>query len=205
MKKIMIVIFGFLIVFCGFVLVKNSGYNNEKSGDKIMTLGLNKGQESIFRGQLGRAARNVEIVEEGRKLLDGRKSEEAISYFKKAIIDIDDASVRALAENGLVDAYEMNRDYDKAYYELNKIVKTYVVDPTDMVRMPDEERLKYLKYAIEGEYDLAVKHAELALKTDAKLPNSPSRFPNSPYEKRLKDLKASKEYIESLKVNKREK
>ena len=198
MKKMLIFIVIFIVAFSGFVFIKDIGNNKNQSNNKIMTLGLSGSKEAIFRGQLGRAERNVKIVENGRKMLDEGKSQEAIGYFKNAIIEIDDASIRTLAVNGLIDAYEMNREYEKAANRLEEKIRMFVVPETDMFRIPTDERLKYLQYATQGDYELAIKHATNAYEADLKLPNR-SKDGNTRYLQRLNDLKASKEYIEGLK------
>ena len=89
----------------------------------------------------------------------------------------------------------LNRDYQKAL-ELLKLARDEYV--SDWAKEPIIERIKYLEYALQGNYAMAVKHAELALEADKKLPNRPKEG-SEDYIERLNDLKAAKGYIESLK------
>ena len=90
------------------------------------------------------------------------------------------------------------RDYKTAAELLEKIIATYKIPEGDMWRLPDDERLSYLLYAANGNYEVAINHAQKALEADASLPNAP-KGGSLDYIQRLEDLKAAKDYILVLK------
>jgi len=171
---------------------------NRNVEKKVIITGLNKGKGEYFSKELTNAFNEFSLIEKGNNLLREGRTNEAIKQFKYVIGYVKDPSVKIVAEKYLVSAYEKNRDYIKAYKLMENIIKNYEIPSTDKFRIPDEERLNYLRYAAQGNYDLAVKHAQLAAEADSKLPNRKQK-PREDYIERLNDLIAAKDYILSLK------
>lgn len=168
---------------------------NEKN---VIVTGLKPSQQEYFSNQLSGAFSDVRLLEVGEKLIVQGKLEEAIEHFEKLMKD-NSFEAKGLARERLINTYEKRHDYAKAYSILSEDVqKNYKVPPEHEARVPVEERLKYLKYASSGEYELAVKHARAAYEASKKekiLKTIPIG-----YQQRLNDLVASKGYIESLKT-----
>jgi tetratricopeptide (TPR) repeat protein len=105
---------------------------------------------------------------------------------------------KGVAMFAIADAYETKRDYAKALKQMIIIRDKYI---NEWAKEPVVERAIYLDYALKGEYELAIEHAQKAIEEDEKLPNVPKG--GSPdYIQRLNDLKVAKDYILSLKNKK---
>ena len=163
----------------------------------ILITGLPKNQTGILL-ELEKASSDYSYIEYATNLLKENRTDEAVEAYKKAISSIKSSNMRSLAKLGLVDAYEKAREYKKATNVLSDITKGYKVPPTNMFRIPNDERLKYLEYAAKGDYDLAFEYAKKAAEADSKLPNRRGR-PREDYVERLKDLLEAREYILSSK------
>jgi len=77
--------------------------------------------------------------------------------------------------------------------------QTYVAD---WAKPPIFERIKYLEYASNGDYELAVQHAQMAIEADKNLPDSKGKV-SPDYIDRLNDLKSAESYIRSIKSGER--
>jgi tetratricopeptide (TPR) repeat protein len=134
-------------------------------------------------------------IEKGDFYLENGNADKAIEMYQIAVKEAYSNATKGEAMGYLAGGYEKKRDYKNALAVLQELSSTYAISPTDKFRIPHEERIKYLKYASEGEYELAVKHAQIAIEADAILPTSTT----SRYQQRLNDLIAAKDYILSLK------
>ena len=159
-------------------------------GPKEQVAGLQKELEYI--------STEHDYIDRGYEYLKEGKTKEAIEQFNTVLSRGKKTSALDFARRGLVDAYEKLRDYKTAADLLEKIIATFVLPKGDKWRTAEDERLLYLRYATNGEYDLAIEHAQKAIEADAQLPNRPQGA-NPPYYQRLDDLKAAKDYILSLK------
>lgn len=162
---------------------------------KIIAVGMTDGQKEGLQKEMQIAERQYGYIKKGNFYLERGETDKAIEMYEVAVREAYSNVTKGEAIRYLAGAYEKKRDYKKALELLQELSYTYVVSPDNKFRIPSEERLKYLKYASGGEFELAIKHAQLALEADAKLPTSTI----SRYQQRLNDLKASKEYIEGLK------
>jgi len=197
-KKKIIIASIFLIVFLmsgSFLLTKRQ----TRSAKQVITAGLSKGQKKHFAQELSSAFNEFELIEKGSKLIDEGKIEEAIAQFEYAQATIKSFNIRAVAEEYLVGAYEKNLQYEKAYNLKKDIMKDYKLPPLNAFRMPEEERLLYLKHASKGNFDLALQHAKKAAEDSTSIPTNKTGSPLKDYANRLNDLTASKDYILSLK------
>jgi tetratricopeptide (TPR) repeat protein len=120
--------------------------------------------------------------------------EKALSIFQKAFEISDNVGFKGMAVVGIADIYEKKRDYNKALEYVSLRLNKYL---NDWAKEPVLERKKYLEYALQGNYEMTIKHAELAMKAEMKVHGT--KKPREDYVDRLNDLKASKEYIISLK------
>lgn len=159
-------------------------------GPKEQVVGLQKELEYI--------STEHDYIDRGYGYLKEGKTKEAIEQFNTVLNRGKKTSALDFARRGLVDAYEKLRDYKTAAGLLEKIIATFVLPKGDKWRTAEDERLWYLRYAANGEYDLAIEHAQKALEADSALPNRPKEG-REDYIQRLNDLKSAKDYILSLK------
>ncbi|NQT45851.1 MAG: hypothetical protein HQ593_00035 [Candidatus Omnitrophica bacterium] len=164
----------------------------------VVLVGIPKNQLGGLKKELDYASNQMRYLEKGDRLIEENKMDEAIKQYENAFSLAKSRGSRAVAHIAIANAYEKKRDYKKTL-ELVVIDRDKYVN--DWAKEPVVERVKYLEYALNGEYELSIKHAQKALEADAKLPNTPKG--GSPdYIERLNDLKAAKDYILSLKTNK---
>ena len=185
------IVFVAIIIF-GFAVVKRRIMHKKET---VITTGMTKGQSDFFQGKLSEAFSVQRLIDRGKKLEEEGKYEEAIAVFNEVIAKTKWQGEKGTAVLYIADAYEKKRDYKKALEYVIIDRDEYV---NDWAKEPIVERAKYLEYALQGNYEMAVKHAQLAIEADAKLPSRP-KTGRQVYIDRLNDLKASKEYIESLK------
>ncbi|MBU1784855.1 MAG: hypothetical protein KKG95_05905 [Candidatus Omnitrophica bacterium] len=186
---LLILIFVFL---GGYVMM----VKNTKKDNKVFTTELTKGQADYFQQQMQEVGVQYGYIEKGKLCLERKDFKGAVKWFEIAEEKAYSHATRAMAILYLADTYEKKRDYEKALEYIILDRDKYV---NDWAREPIVERAKYLEYALAGEYELAIKHAQKALDEDVKINNAGK--PRSDYIERLNDLKASKAYIESLKNN----
>lgn len=166
-----------------------------KDPEGVFIVGLPDGQRSGVVKELEHAAKEDSYVKIADELMKEGKIEEAIKSYEAAIALAKFSGSKAVVYFHMADAYEKRRDYRNALLKIIIIRDKYV---NDWAKEPIVERAKYLEYALQGEHDLAIEHAQKALEADAKLPNTPKG--GSPdYIERLNDLKAAKNYILGLK------
>lgn len=195
-KKIMIVTISILVAM--FIGISFRYYHKEKAQENgVVAVGIEASKQKYFSNQLTRSFSDVKLLKKGDELIAIGKLNEAIEYLKNLLENNDSFELKGLAKNSLINAYEKARMYDKAYNTLFEDSKLYKIPPTHKFRIPVEERMIYLRYAADGEYDLAVKHAKLAMDADSILPTSNVKL----FKQRLNDLIATKDYILSLKKN----
>ena len=198
-KKIFIIILSIVVVLgvLFFVAHPPKTWRKPENDNNVIVAGLKPSQQEHFSNQLSGAFNEVALLQKGTKLMSQGRLDEALKHFENLLAD-EKFELKGNARAHLIDIYEKKRDYTKTYSILYEDVqKNYKVPPEHEARVPVEERLKYLKYASEGEYELAVKYAEAAFEASKKemiLKTIPKG-----YQQRLNDLKASKSYIESLK------
>ncbi len=198
-KKMVIISIVTIIVFFGlFIGIQTKKSPKTMKKERVVAVGLKPSQQEYFSKQLSGSFNEVALLEKGTSLMSQGKLDEAAEHFKNLLAD-KKFELKGNARAHLIDIYEKKREYDKAYAVLSEDVqKNYKVPPEHEARVPVEERLKYLQYAINGDYDFAVEHARLALEASKKLPLSLKDISMS-YQRRLEDLVAAKDYILSLK------
>jgi hypothetical protein len=165
--------------------------------NNVIAVGVESSKQKQFSNELSKSFADGRLLKNADKLIAQGKLDEAIYYLTDLIENNKNFELRGLARNSLINAYEEKRLYSKAYEILFNKTKSYTIPPNHKFRRPVEERLSYLRYASNGEYELSIKHAKLALEADSKLPTSNREL----FDQRLKDLIAAKDYIESLKKN----
>lgn len=175
----------------------NRPVTKQKSQAYLVT-GLSKEKVNGFQRELQRVSTEHEYIDKGNEYLKEGQIQKAIEQFNTVLKRGEKTSALDFARDGLVNAYEKARDYKTAADLLEKIIATFVLPKGDKWRTAEDERLLYLQFANDGNYDLAIEHAQKALEADAKLPNRPNGA-NPQYYERLNDLKAAKDYILSLK------
>jgi tetratricopeptide (TPR) repeat protein len=164
----------------------------------IIATGLNKGQNEYFQSKLAEADAFYNLIRKGKMLRQQERYEEAIKHFKEMYDkEHNKGGKKGMMVSLLADTYEEMKDYKNAlkFVEMNR--DEFV---NDWAKAPVVERAKYLKYALEGNYEMAVVQAEKTLEAELNMPYNETRVkPGQRYMDRLNDIKASKEYIESLK------
>jgi tetratricopeptide (TPR) repeat protein len=184
----LIFIFAGLIVF---VIRYDKIYRN----NKVIQLGLTKGQDGYFQKQLRETGKQYAFIERGIYYLENGDFDASIKMFEDALQNAYSQGTKGEAIIHLADAYEKKRDYDKALEYIVLDRDEYI---NDWAKAPVVERAKYLEYAASGEYELAVEQAEKALIVETNMPYNKG-VPSEGYVQRVNDIKASKEYIEALK------
>jgi len=170
----------------------------QKGTQGVVTVGISGGEHAGLVKELEYAAKEDSYLTDGDLLMKEGRIDEAMKAYETAISMARFSGSKAIVYIHIADAYEKIKDYKKA---LEYVVIDRDKFVSDWAKEPVVERAKYLEYALLGEYELAIEHAQKALETDANLPNTPKG--GSPdYIERLNDLKAAKDYILSLKKNK---
>ena len=184
------------IVVILFILLRvNATNKNNIEAENIITTGMTEGQKEYFSSKLSEATNVVRLFRRGKRLRDQGEYESALNIFQKIFENKDDTGYKGMAIINIADTYEKKRDYKKALEYMIIDRDEYI---NDWAKEPVLERIKYLEYASRGNYDLTIKHAELAMQAEMKVHGT--KKPRKDYIERLNDLKASKEYIESLKT-----
>jgi len=201
MNKIVLRIIAIITIVIGIVAlgITYRTATIKKQQKAYVLVGFPKEQAAGLQKELEYISTEHDYIDRGNAYLKEGKIQEAIEQFNIVLERGKKTAALDFARDGLVDAYEKARDYKTATELLEKIVSKYVLPKGDKWRLADDERILYLKYANEGEYNLAVEHAQKALEADAQLPNRPQGA-NPPYYQRLNDLKAAKDYILRLKT-----
>ncbi len=161
----------------------------------VVMTGLSKEQSAGMQKELGEAFEYKSYLDKGDDLVSQGRMDDAIKEYETAFSLAKVSGARGLAIYAISNAYEKKRDYVNALKYVIMDRDKYV---SSWAKEPIVERAIYLDYALKGEYDLAVEHAQKALEADAKLPNAPKGGSKN-YIDRLNDLKAAKDYILSLK------
>jgi len=196
--KSVIITIGVTIIIFGGITLKT--YVKEKKAKQVYVVtGLSENQTGVLKELQIVAIEHAYIIK-GYEYLNNGEFKKAIEQFEIVIKRNQPTGALPEAKQGIVDVYEKMRDYKTAAELFKNIIATFKIPKGDMWRLPDDERLSYLQYAANGDYELAVEHAQKALEADAKLPNHP-KGGREDYIQRLNDLKAAKDYILSLKKN----
>lgn len=198
-NKMKVIRFSVVTIFVLAILLFGITFIGKKENNKnplpVVMVGLPKGQEKGLNIELEKATQYEKAVDYADSLVKEGKIEEAIVEYNKALSQAKFSGDKAIVFLHMADMYEKKRAYNKAL-ELMTIVRDKYVN--DWAKEPDVERVLYLQYATNGDYDLAVEHAQKALEADAKLPNRPAGG-RQDYIERLNDLKAAKDHILSQK------
>lgn len=189
------VLIGIVIFVVIFGVAYQQRHRIEEKPKAVVMVGFSEKEGDGLQKELTEAFNRDRYLKKGEALLEKGKIEEAIKQFEIAFEVAKSPGGRGLAIFYLANAYEKKRDYKKAL--------EYVITGRDKycaswAKAPDIERAKYLEYALNGEYDLAVEYARKALEVDSKLPNTP-KGGRPDYIERLNDIIAAKDYIEGLK------
>ena len=192
-KTVVMVAVIFSIVVIGLSINQKQVQKNKSTA--VVIVGSPSGGLTLFQKELIEASKYTSYLDKGDELVKEGKIDDAIKGYETAFSLAKVKGAKGLAIFAISKAYEKKHDYVNALkYETIDRDK-YV---SDWAKEPVVERALYLDYALKGEYDLAVEHAQKALEEDAKLPNVPKG--GSPdYIQRLNDLKSAKDYILSLK------
>lgn len=195
LKNVSIII-GVIVIMIGGVSVKT--YVREKRSQRAyIVTGLPAKQTGVFK-ELQMVTTEHEYVVKGYEYLNQGEFDKAREQFEIVLKRNQSTGALPEARRGLVDVHEKARDYKMAATLFEKIINTYKIPKGDMWRRPDDERLSYLLYAANGDYDYAIAYAQKALEADSRLPNHP-KDGREDFIQRLNDLKAAKDYILSLK------
>jgi tetratricopeptide (TPR) repeat protein len=191
-----IVIFGIICAMPIIGLAIDQKQVGENKPGAIVVVGSPKNNTAGLQKELAEAARFKSFLDKGNELVRQGQLNDGIKQYEMAFSVAKISGARGLAILAMADAYEANRDYKNALAKMVIIRDKYV---NEWAKAPDVERVIYLEYAINGDYNLAIEHAQKALEAEAKLPNVPKG--GSPdYIQRLNDLKAAKDHILSLKA-----
>jgi tetratricopeptide (TPR) repeat protein len=194
-KKInIIVVLGLIvIIFLLGLQVVAAIYKKPIQKSTIVT-GLSSGQATNFQSDLKNAMAEYQHIQIGYKLMQAGDVDKAVEEFLIALSLARGTGEKGEAYRALANAYEKKKDYAQALEYIVIERDKYIAD---WAKESLVERAKYLEYAINGEYDLAVAHAEKAIDADTKINNSD--ITRQDYQSRLNDLKAAESYIRSLK------
>lgn len=192
--KIIVMLFIIVLVLAIGLTMHNEQVKKRKATAVIM-VGFPKGQAAGFQKELGGAFKYKSYLDKGDELVKQGRIGDGIKEYETAFSLAEISGAKAVAIFAIADAYEKKHDYESALKQITIIRDKYV---NAWAKIPIIERALYLDYALKGEYDLAVEHAQKALEEDAKLPNVPKD--GSPdYIQRFNDLKSAKDYILNMK------
>lgn len=193
--KIVVMIAVIFLIVIGLNINQKQVQKNKSTA--VVIVGSPSGGSTLFQKELIGTFKYKSFLDKGDELVKEGKIDDAIKEYETAFSLAKMRGARGVALFAMADAYEKGRDYEKALKQISVIRDNYI---NDWAREPVVERVLYLEYALKGEYDLAVEHAQKALEADAQLPNRPQG--GSPdYIQRLNDLKTAKDYILSQKKN----
>ncbi len=193
MLKVVIMILVVILVLIAGVTIHQKQAKKHNATAVVM-VGFPKSMSGGLQQQLGEAFKYKSYLDKGDELVKEGKIDEAIKNYKTAFSLAGISGAKAVAIIAISDAYEKKMDYKKALEFVIIDRDKYV---NDWAKEPVIERAKYLEYALKGEYELAVEHAQKALEADMKLFNR--KQPREDYLQRLNGLKSAKDYILSLK------
>lgn len=196
LKLVFIILAIFCVVFIGFNIRKIKTKNPNSAN---IFVGFPQRQTGIIK-EMEFVRTEYDYIEKGNEYLENGEIDKAIAQYNIVLKRDKKTSALMSAKRGLINAYEKDRGYSTAADLLDQKLQDSKIPNDDKWRMPEEERLKYLRYATEGNYEMAVEHAKKALVADARLPNRPKEG-SFDYLDRLNDIKSAKEYIESLRKN----
>lgn len=196
-KKVSIIttiLLGLLLVGVPAILLKHK----KPLQQPVVITGLTEGQQKSFQQNLSGALTQFSHIKKGDRLVAEGRLDYAMKEYQTAFSMAKSTGAKGEALRSIANLYEIKRNYKKA---LEYIIIERDKYTAEWARGPLDERIKYLEYADQGEYDLAVEHAEKAIKAEASLPDSNGK-PRADYIKRLDDIKGAKDYIISLKKTK---
>ena len=193
LKVIIMFVMVVLILTVGITIYQ--GQSKKHNISAVVMTGLPKEQAAGMQKELSEAFKYKSYLDKGDELAKEGRIEDAIREYETAFSIAKVSGAKGLVILAISNAYEKKHDYSNA-------LKYVVIDRDKYIsswaKEPVVERAIYLDYALKGEYDLAVEHAQKALEADAKLPNVPKG--GSPeYIQRLNDLKEAKDHILRLK------
>jgi len=154
--------------------------------------GLSKGQVDYIQKEMNMAFTQQSYIDAGNKMLKDGNIDGAIESYKKALSTSKMSGEKGQTWVSIANAYEKRRDYKNAL-EWMMIARDHC---PEWSRKPDTERVRYLEYALQGNYESVIEHARNAVK---EIENIETRLKDT-YIARLNDLIAAKEYILSLKT-----
>lgn len=194
----MVAIFAIIFLLVVIGLNTNQKQVQKNKSTAVIIVGPQSDGLTLFQKELIEASKYASFLDKGNELVKEGKIDDAVKEYETAFSLAKISGAKAVAILAMADAYEKNRDYVNA-------LKYVIIDRdkyvSDWAKEPVVERAIYLEHALNGDYDLAVEHAQKAFEADANLPNRPKG--GSPdYIQRLNDLKAAKEYILGLKKTK---
>lgn len=193
LKVVIIILVVFLVLVVGVTIHQQQAKKHNATA--VVMVGFPKSMSGGLQQQLSEAFKYKSYLDKGDNLVRLGEIDGAIKEYETAFSLAGISGAKGLAIYAIANAYEKKHDYVNA-------LKYVIIDRDKYVsswaKEPIAERAKYLEYALEGEYELAVEHAQKALEAEAKLPNRPKG--GSPdYIQRLNELKVAKDYILSLK------
>lgn len=157
--------------------------------------GLTEGQQKTFQQDLSGAMSQYGHIKTGDRLLAKGNFDDALKEYETALSLARSSGSKGEALRSIASLYEKKRDYEEALKYLILVKDKFVAD---WAKSPILERIRYLAYASTGEYENAIRYAQLAIEADKNLPDSNGK-PSPGYIDRLNDLIAAKDYILSLK------
>jgi tetratricopeptide (TPR) repeat protein len=161
---------------------ENGGMDIITGPDTIITV-PSKWSKGLLKDMQDSSSR-YEPIKIGKRYYRDGNYEEAIVWFKKALANPHLGTFESSAYLWLIDSYEKNTQYTEAAEMLEK--RLIRVHKKSGKTIPEwSEHLTYLEYAAQGNFDLAIKHAQKAAEITEKEPVY-HKF----YLERLKDLEA---------------
>jgi tetratricopeptide (TPR) repeat protein len=188
-RDVIIIFLAVCVLATIFMLIRINVISKRKQS--VIATGLSQGQNKYFQKQLASALKVSSFIDDGNRLLNQGNYNGAIESYKQALSSSRMDGEKGMSMEYIADAYEKKRDYRTAQEWMIKVRDSC----PEWSKKPDIERAKYLDYASKGDYELAVGHAENALKEYQAIDDVQIDI----YTNRLNDLKAAESYIRSLK------
>lgn len=197
-RRIGYVLLGAIVIVFSLIIIAYlvQKHRSENTNQSIIVVGLTDGQDKYFKKELSSASKISSLIKMGKKLFEGGDYDGAILSFQAALSASKMGGEKNMSMEYMVDVYEKKRDYANA---LSWMIKVRDNCP-EWSKKPSIERVRYLEYALSGDYNRAIQHAEKAVE-EYMIIHSDMPVQKHGYTARISDLVAAKDYIESLKKN----
>lgn len=194
--KVKLLYYMIIVAGLSIFIILNLSSRHFVKANKSATIvtGLSNGQAEYFQEKLGVALEQNSYILAGRRLEKDGDLNGAINSYELSLALSKKSGEKSTAWYFLAGAYEKKHDYENAL----KWMMLAKDNCPAWSQKPDVERVTYMKYILQGDYDAAVMHAQKAIDEYDAMMNGRG-LQRQEYIDRFTDLIAAKDYIVSLK------